>query len=51
MPNVTACVGFNGEGLMSGSLAGLLAIGQILGPDYVDPDAERVRQYLLKPID
>lgn len=51
MPNVTACVGFNGEGLMSGSLAGLLAIGQILGPDHVDPDAERVRQYLLKPID
>jgi len=51
MPNVTTCVGFNGEGLMSGSLAGLLAIGQILGPDYVDPDAERVRQYLLQPID
>jgi len=51
MPNVTACVGFNGEGLMSGSLAGLLAIGQILGPDYADPDAERVRQYLLRSID
>lgn len=51
MPNITACVGFNGEGLMSGSLAGLLAIGQILGPDYIDPDAERVRQYLLQPID
>jgi len=51
MPNITACVGFNGEGLMSGSLAGLLAIGEILGPDYVDPDAERVRQYLLQPID
>lgn len=50
MPNVTTCLGFNGEGLMSGSLAGLLAIGQILGPDYVDPDAERVRQYLLRPI-
>lgn len=51
MPNVTACVGFNGEGLMSGSVAGLLAIGQILGPEYADPDAERVRRYLLQPID
>lgn len=51
MPNITACVGFNGEGLMSGSLAGLLAIGEILGSDHADPDAERVRRYLLQPID
>lgn len=50
MPNVTLCIGYNGEGLVSGNLSGKLAISCILGEEYADPDAERVRQYLAQPL-
>jgi glycine/D-amino acid oxidase-like deaminating enzyme len=46
MPNVTVCIGFNGEGLFSGSLSGQFVAGLVLGAAYQDDDAERVRQYL-----
>lgn len=46
MPNVIANIGFNGEGLFSGSLSGKMVIGQVLGSSYIDPDAERIRRYL-----
>lgn len=51
MPNITLCVGFNGEGLLAGSLAGKLALGLILGEEFADRDAERVRKFLLQDID
>jgi gamma-glutamylputrescine oxidase len=47
IPNVILCIGFNGEGMVSGSLIGKLLLGVALGPKYEDKDAERVRQYLL----
>lgn len=50
MPNVTLCIGYNGEGLVSGNLSGRLALPCILGNAYTDPDAERVRQYLSRDL-
>lgn len=51
MPNVTLCIGYNGEGMMSGCMTGLLALGPILGSEAADADAERVRQYLQRSVD
>jgi glycine/D-amino acid oxidase-like deaminating enzyme len=51
MPNVTVCMGYNGEGLLAANVSGKLALGLILGPDFADPNAERVRQYLLRDLD
>lgn len=51
MKNLTLCVGYNGEGLTSGCMTGLMALGPVLGSEFADPDAERVRQYLQRPVD
>lgn len=51
MRNLTLCVGYNGEGMVSGCMTGLMALGPILGSEFADPDAERVRQYLQRPVD
>ena len=51
MPNVVLCIGYNGEGMLSGCMSGLLALGPMLGSEHANPDAERVRQYLQRPVD
>lgn len=47
-PNLIACFGFNGEGLLNGNIAGKFVQGLVLGAGYVDADAERIRQYMAR---
>jgi glycine/D-amino acid oxidase-like deaminating enzyme len=48
MPNVVSCVGYNGDGLLNASISGKFVLGPVLGPEYTDPAAERIRQYMLR---
>lgn len=45
-PNVITQIGFNGDGLLNGSITGKLVKGVVLGSRHVDADAERVLNYM-----
>ncbi|MFT3722933.1 MAG: FAD-dependent oxidoreductase [Hyphomonadaceae bacterium] len=47
-PNLIACFGFNGEGLLNGNISGKFVQGLVLGPGFVDADAERIRHYMAR---
>ncbi|QKR99871.1 FAD-binding oxidoreductase [Sphingomonas sp. CL5.1] len=48
LPNVISQIGFNGDGLLNGSITGKMVKGLVLGDEYVDPAAERIRQYMAR---
>lgn len=45
-PNVVSQIGFNGDGLLNGSITGKMVVGQVLGAQFADPAAERIRKYM-----
>lgn len=47
-PNVIACFGYNGDGLLNGCISGKFVQGLVLGSAHVDADAERIRKYMLR---
>jgi gamma-glutamylputrescine oxidase len=48
LPNVISQIGFNGDGVLNGSITGKMVTGLVLGHGHVDPAAERIRQYMMR---
>jgi glycine/D-amino acid oxidase-like deaminating enzyme len=48
MPNVITQIGFNGDGVLNASITGKMVTGLVLGSEYKDAAAERVRQYMMR---
>lgn len=47
-PNVIAQVGFCGDGLLNASITGKMVQGLVLGSDFEDAAAERIRRYMAR---